>query len=219
MKDFKRRLLHVTLIDLCVGFFEAVFVIYLRKIYYPSGFSFPLRLADPQLGAVEMAREAVSIVLLWGIGALAGKSFKSRFGWFAFCFGVWDMVYYIVLKMFLDWPESFLTWDILFLLPLPWLGPILAPVLVSAALIVCGLMIVRLEEKGIVLNLSWKWWTGEILCGLVIIFTFIQNFRVVLEQGVPRHFNWPVFLIALVAGIILFAVTVRKSIRLLKIGV
>ena len=37
-----------------------------------------------------------------------------------------------------DWPKSLFDWDILFLLPLPWWGPVLAPVCIALLMIVGG---------------------------------------------------------------------------------
>ncbi|MFH1762118.1 MAG: hypothetical protein ABIA63_13550 [bacterium] len=207
--NFKKCLLYVTLVNICIGFFEGAIVIYLRKIYYPYGFEFPLNIAGGDIVVVELMREAISIVLLWGIGSLAGKSFNTRFAWFAYSFGVWDIVYYIVLKGFLGWPRSLLTWDILFLLPLPWIGPVLAPVLVSIGLITCGLIIIYLEEKGLFLRLTRQWWAGQIICGLVIIYTFIENYKIVLDKEAPVSFSWGLFLIALGSGIIIFILALK----------
>jgi len=36
------------------------------------------------------------------------------------------------------WPESLKTLDVLFLIPVPWVGPVWLPVTVSAAMVVCG---------------------------------------------------------------------------------
>ena len=36
--------------------------------------------------------------------------------------------YYLFLIPLTGWPKSLLDWDILFLLPVPWWGPVIAPV-------------------------------------------------------------------------------------------
>ena len=62
-------------------------------------------------------------------------------GYTAIAFGVWDIFYYVFLKIIYDWPKSLFDWDILFLLPLPWWGPVLAPVCIAALMIVWGTLV------------------------------------------------------------------------------
>jgi hypothetical protein len=53
-------------------------------------------------------------------------------------FGVWDIFYYVFLKVLTGWPHSLMDWDILFLLPLPWWGPVIAPVSIAVLMILWG---------------------------------------------------------------------------------
>jgi hypothetical protein len=141
METLAKKITWLTLFSVAMGFMESAVVIYLRKIYYPQGFSFPLAPISADIAGVEFLREAATVVMLTGIGILAGNTRSERFGWFMFCFAVWDLFYYVFLKAFLDWPESLLTWDILFLIPFPWVGPVLAPCLVSFVLAIWGILI------------------------------------------------------------------------------
>ena len=93
------------------------------------------------LEQVELAREAATLVMLVTIGALAGWTSRTRLGYAAIAFGVWDIFYYVFLKMICGWPRSLFDWDVLFLLPLPWCGPVLAPVCIAARMIVWGIRI------------------------------------------------------------------------------
>src|SRR5215212_2780275 len=90
------------------------------------------------LGQVELAREAATLVMLLAVGMLAGRSARTRLGYSAIAFGVWDIFYYVFLKLIYDWPKSLFDWDILFLLPLPWWGPVLAPVSIALLMIAWG---------------------------------------------------------------------------------
>jgi len=92
---------------------------------------------------VEVAREAATLLMLLGVAMLAERRPLRRFAAFAFCFGVWDIVYYVMLRAAIGWPASLLEWDILFLIPAPWTSPVLAPVLVSLALIGAAVLILR----------------------------------------------------------------------------
>src|SRR3981189_1372652 len=107
---------------------ESAVVVYLRALYYPDGFTVALKLIDQRILLIEIAREGATLLMLVGIGLLAGRNFKDQFAYFLLSFAVWDIFYYLWLKVFIGWPSSLLEWDILFLIPFTWLGPVLAPV-------------------------------------------------------------------------------------------
>ncbi len=110
-----------------MGFLEAIVVVYVRELYYPDGFNFPLKPMPGWLIAVELVRELCTLLMLGGCGLDFRQEYLfQRLAVFLFIFGVWDIFYYIGLKIFLNWPESLFTWDILFLIPITWIGPVLA---------------------------------------------------------------------------------------------
>ena len=119
--------------------------------------------------------------MLAAFALIAGRNFNQRMAAFAVAFGLWDISFYAFLKLMIHWPDSLNTWDILFLIPLPWIGPVLAPVLVSAALIVCGL--ISLIRGGIPARLPH--WLFMIAGGLVVILSFVWDFRNVIAGGEP----------------------------------
>lgn len=121
-----------------MAYVESAVVVYLRAIYYPQGFAFPLAPMPPDMVAIEIGREAATLVMLLGVGMLAGTGRWDRFLTFCVSFGVWDLFYYAWLWILLGWPPSLFTWDVLFLIPVPWIGPVLAPVVVSIALVGAG---------------------------------------------------------------------------------
>lgn len=210
-----KRFIPATIFGIAFGFLEAIVVVYLRKIYYPEGFSFPLTLLDPTMIKIEIVREFSTIVMLATIGWILGKKFGERFSFFIFTFAVWDIFYYIGLKIFLNWPESLLTWDVLFLIPITWVGPVLAPIICSLGMISIALVYIYLVEK----NNKPKFTIFQIaliLIGvLIIIYTFIydyfmlmtennfwndlanltekQEFWDVIQNYVPQKFNWFLF--------------------------
>src|SRR5690242_11546253 len=63
------------------------------------------------LGPVELVREFATLVMLFTIGVLAASNWRARFGYMLIAFGVWDIFYYIFLKIMCDWPSSLLDWD------------------------------------------------------------------------------------------------------------
>src|SRR5262245_53438596 len=140
-----RASLGLILLAVSFGYVEAAVVVYLRHIYGPlrqalySGRAaddlFPLipiaqlSSAHVRLLSVELAREAATLLMLSGAGLLAVRERRQWIAGFALAFGFWDTSFYLFLKVLLDWPASLLTWDILFLIPVPWVGPVLAPVI------------------------------------------------------------------------------------------
>ncbi len=210
-----RRFLPALVFGISFGILEAIIVIYLRQIYYPDGFQFPLVFLAPEMIAVEIVREFCTIVMLGVIGWICGKRLMQKFSFFIFTFGVWDIFYYLALKTFLDWPESLFTWDVLFLIPVTWIGPVLAPVICSFGMIIISLVSVYLDENISVLRLTLSEKLIIILGVFIILYTFIYDYgRIVIENGflsqlftladneefwniitnyIPQHFNWLLF--------------------------
>jgi hypothetical protein len=201
-----RRILWAAVFGIAMGYFEASVVVYLRALLYPGGFSFPLPLANIRsyIIFVELAREVMSLVMLASVAALVGRSFIERFGFFCYMFGVWDIFYYVFLKISIGWPQSLLTWDILFLLPVPWVGPVWAPVLCSLFFIFFCLLIVRAEDQGHPLRPSLLEWCFSILGGVIIVASFCEEFRDIIAGKTPRGFAWLLFLLGLGLGVASF---------------
>jgi hypothetical protein len=89
----------------------------------------------PGITSTELVREAATLIMLVAIGWLAGSNRRTRWGYSAIAFGVWDIFYYVFLKVICGWPTSLTDWDVLFLIPLPWWGPVIAPMLIAALMI------------------------------------------------------------------------------------
>ena len=196
----------VALFGFAVGmaFVEAAVVVYLRELYYPGGFSFPLKTLPTDLAIVEISREVATLLMLATVGWLSARNFFSRFAGFAMAFGVWDIFYYIFLKLTLNWPASLMEWDILFLIPLPWVGPVIAPVLVSISMIAAGILIWHRNSRNDLLKPTRWHWLLELLAGFIIIGSFLTNINAVLNQTMPEPFHWEIFLSGLVLGIVVF---------------
>jgi hypothetical protein len=216
-----RASLALILFAVAFGYVEAAVVVYLRHIYsplrqalYPAGAAgdlFPLiPLAQLSSGhlrllSVELGREAATLLMLSGAGLLAARERRHWIAGFVVAFGVWDISFYVFLKVLLDWPASLLTWDILFLIPVPWVGPVLAPVLVSAVMIVSGLVALKCDWEGRPIDATSFHWLGMIGGALVIIASFTWNYRTLLAGAPPEHFAWTVYSAGLLAGIGAFA--------------
>jgi hypothetical protein len=154
----RKRIIWVLAFSIAMGFLEAAVVIYLRDLYYPNGFIFPLKLMSDRNAIVELFREAATIIMLLGLGMVAGRSVNERFAFFLSSFAIWDIFYYVFLKLFLDWPSSLLTWDILFLIPVPWIGPVIDPIIISLTMILLSVCLVYRDSQSNAHRLSPKEW-------------------------------------------------------------
>jgi hypothetical protein len=225
MKSLQTRIFWLTAFSIAMGYLEAAVVVYLRKIYCPGGFHFPLTPMEPGIGMTEFWREASTIIMLLAIGILAGKNTSQKFGIFIFCFAIWDTFYYIFLKLLLGWPESLFTWDILFAIPVPWIGPVLAPCLLSLTMIILSMAVIYYQERGIDVHLKAKEWIVLSVGSLVVIISFTQDFLkysgaydgptipgkdrmyTIFGTYIPITFNWWIFIAGetlILAGIISF---------------
>ena len=205
--DTKKRLFWVVLYSIAMGWLEAAVVVYMRLLFYPDGFAFPLKVIPWNVGVIELVREAATLLMLVAVGILAGRRPIERFAYLLLSFGIWDIVYYIGLKAALGWPESMMTWDLLFLIPLPWVGPVIAPVLVALAMIGASILVVVQEDRKRPLNPIGLFWALEIAFGVVIIVSFILDYKVAFTEGIPGRFHWGVFLLGYVPGVLLFVYT------------
>ncbi len=218
MKFIKHKTLFwVTIFAITMGIFEGAVVVYLRALYYPEGFNFPLIPLDNYIAITELIRELASLIMLLSVGIIAGKNFSQRFAWFIYSFAVWDIIYYIFLWLILAWPESLLTWDILFLLPLIWTGPVLTPVLISMLMITLAMVIYHFNLKSnFQVKISQKEWMILILGSFIVFASFIWDYCRFLFNNIslselqnksfsdklfnlsvkyiPVSFNWVLFL-------------------------
>ncbi|HEX3742756.1 MAG TPA: hypothetical protein VHW09_02455 [Bryobacteraceae bacterium] len=130
---------------------------------------------------------------------------------FVMAFGVWDLSFYAFLNVLLGWPASLLTWDILFLIPVPWVGPVLAPTLVSAAMIGGGAWHLRSEARGRPVGIGTAEWVGIVGGAVVIVFAFAMDYANVMSGGMPRPFHWTIFAAGLVLGVGSYAMAARRA--------
>jgi hypothetical protein len=222
-----------------MGFFEAAVVVYLRELFYPGGFAFPLRPMPPALLSIEALREISTMVMLIAVSILSGAGFLRRLSSFLITFGIWDIFYYVWLKVLLDWPSTLFDWDILFLIPVIWTGPVLAPVICSVTMIAFGGYFLVLPDKGYSVRMRIAEWVLVGTGASLIFVTFVRDFTCMIVSGgflprfwslgadpefqshltafVPSSYNWPLFILG--EGLILFAMMslVRRA-RQMKRG-
>lgn len=217
-----KKLPAVVLYAISFGFVEAAVVEYLRAIYYPinkGGFQFPI-LTLEQITAlgneswvrllIELGREFCTLIMLMSIGIVAGRNRREAWAYFVVAFGLWDISFYLWLKLFLDWPPGLMTWDLLFLIPVPWVGPILAPILVSLAMVFAGVIVLHRESKGKPVTARWTDWMLLITGGGTVIISFCWDYENIMTGGLPNPFQWPLFFVGLSIGCGAFVAAVRR---------
>ncbi|MFH1372049.1 MAG: hypothetical protein ABII09_12295 [Planctomycetota bacterium] len=210
------RCVIVVILAIAFGYVEAAVVVYLREIFHPDGFSFPLAayfLADKSrdLLLTEVGREAATIVLILSACLLAGHNRRQRLAYFLIIFAVWDIFYYVWLKVLIGWPGSVLDWDILFLIPFPWAGPVLAPVLVSAAMLFFAGIILYRDSKNRPVKAGFWDWAGFSIAGVIVIISFCIAGRYMQSPDYAEHFSWLLFVAGLLGVISVFAKCVLRK--------
>jgi hypothetical protein len=199
------RWLLVVVFALGMAWVEAASVYYLRVMVdrldpYQAN-PLPMR---GVLEQVELVREAATLLMLLTIGALAGRTWRTRLGYTAIAFGVWDILYYVFLRVICGWPKSLLDWDVLFLLPLPWWGPVLAPVCIALLLIAWGTLVSQRAVQIPPSAVAATWWRLNWLGVALALYVFMADSLRAVHQGLdvtktvlPQAFNWSVFVMAL----------------------
>jgi len=198
-------LIVVAVFAIAMAWVEAAVVFYLRtmadRIEPYQQNPFPI---TGDIGSVELGREVATLIMLLTVGILAGKTWRVRLGCAAVAFGIWDIFYYVFLKIMCGWPRSLLDWDILFLLPLPWWGPVLAPILIALLLIAWGILASQMAPIPVSPRANIVGWGMNAIGVMLALFVFMADALRVADQGVdvirntlPMKFNWLLFCVAL----------------------
>ena len=178
------------LFAIAMAFVESAVVVYLRAIYYPEGFAFPLKPLTDYKIIIEVCREVATIIMLMTVAHISGRKFWERFAYLIFIFGVWDIFYYVWLKVLLNWPATMLDWDILFLIPLPWIGPVIAPVSISILMIICSILIIRSIERGEEFRPTLLAFAIAIAATFIILYSFMYDTGATLRQQMPKPYKY-----------------------------
>ena len=198
-----------------MGYLESAVVIYIRELYYPEGFEFPLKIISYKIAITELLREIATLIMLLSIAIITGKKPVEKFAYFIFSFAVWDIFYYVFLKAIIGWPASFFTWDILFLIPFTWVGPVIAPIINSLTMIILAFSIIYFIGKNENAKINVLQWSFLISGSVIIIYAYTEEYlhfmlryfsfaglfdftesKNVLAracQFIPQYFNWFIF--------------------------
>ncbi len=218
LKTTIKTFLIAVVFSIAFGYIEAAVVVYLRHIFYPEGFTFPLTVfgidaMSRRLLITEIGREAATIVLIFTAAWLFGHNRQQRFAYFLIIFAVWDIFYYVWLKVLLDWPATIMDWDILFLIPVTWASPVFYPVLISATLIVFALVILYFSCRGRSIKVTPADWLAFCASGLIVILSFCLPGLHITEQDYASYFYWPLFGAGYLIALVIFLKCLLKSTR------
>lgn len=204
-----KTIIFLTIFSIAMGFMESAVVVYLRALYYPGGFVFPLVPLDNKILITELFRELATLIMLLIAGILAGKNSAQRFVFFLFSFAIWDIFYYVFLFVLIGWPSTLFDWDILFLLPVPWIGPVLAPCLLSVMMIILTIIVIWLQQNQRAVMFNQIDWLLLISGSLIVITSFTKDYIQNMTAGyastsgaglmesfrnfIPESFSWLMF--------------------------
>lgn len=212
-----KRLCIVIIFGIAFAYIESAVVVYLREIFHPGGFSFPLEVftltpVGRRLLLTEIGREAATIVLIFTGAWLFGRTRHERFAYFLTIFAIWDIFYYVWLKVLIDWPASIMDWDVLFLIPCTWASPVLCPVLISAAMFAFAVVILHRSGRGRPLRPTLIDWAGFFIAAIVVVISFCIAGLHATEADFEAWFYWPLFVIGFTLALIVFVKCVLRPV-------
>lgn len=216
LKAVFKRFFIVVIFSVAFAYIEASVVAYLRVIFHPSGFTFPLTELGTtalckQLLIIETGREAATILLILTGSWLSGRNFHQLLAFFLTIFAIWDIFYYIWLKIFIGWPASLMDWDVLFLMPTVWAGPVLAPILVSLIMLAFAVIILYRSCGAKPLKSTPFDQFLFVLAALLVTASFCIAGLHAAQPDFKSHFNWLLFAAGPLSAVMLFAKCILKS--------
>jgi hypothetical protein len=206
-----KKIFAILIFSIAMAYLESAIVVYLRLLYYPEGFIFPIKIIPDEIFLIELGRELATIFMLASISFLIGTRFVDRFSYFLFAFSVWDIFYYVWLKIFINWPDSLLTDDLLFLIPVPWISPVLAPIIVLIIFIILSITLLNFHSKEIRIKKSFLANILMILGVMLVLFSFVWDFQNRLNMTSPVEFLWMVYWLGIFLIVLGCVVLIRNS--------
>jgi hypothetical protein len=216
LKTTFKTFLIVVVFGIAFGYIETAVVVYLRQIFYPDGFTFPITIfgidaLSKRLLLTEIGRELATITLIFTGAWLFGHNRQQRVAYFMIIFAVWDIFYYVWLKVLLDWPASIMDWDILFLIPCTWASPVLYPVLISITLIVFAVVILYLSSCGKSVRATPPDWLAFSTAVFIVVLSFCIAGLHSTEQDYKSCFYPSLFTVGYLLGLAIFLKCLLKS--------
>jgi hypothetical protein len=192
------------------GYIEAAVAHYLRLHLYPEGFDDTVRLViDTHTLTVEVGRELCTLLLMVAVAAVTKGPLPRRLASFVFVFAVWDLSYYGALWLFEGWPSSPYDWDLLFLVPIPWFSPVLAPMVISVIGIAGAVWVQLILDRRSRLIVPWH---GLILVNAALIAWEISFLAYEGPRtGFPSRYHWWLFCLGVALALAGYLLTWRSN--------
>lgn len=195
-----RNLFWLTLFAVAMAYLEAAIVVYLRQAYYPEHVLviFPPRMLFEVDMAVELGREVATLVMILAVAGLVARRLVDVLAAFFYVFGIWDIFYYVWLKVTIGWPVSWSEWDVLFLIPWAWAGPWLTAAAIALLFVIWGgAVLVSARTCRFTARAAITFLSGMLLTAAA----FLQPAAPYLSGGMaafaefrPDRFWWPLYL-------------------------
>ncbi|GIK66262.1 MAG: hypothetical protein BroJett018_40560 [Chloroflexota bacterium] len=208
-----KKLRWVGLFAIAMAYLESAVVVYLRRMYDLGDDLTKIPNFDRTITGIEIGREVATMVMLLTLGWIAGRRLQSRVAFAFFTFGVWDIFYYVWLWVFIGWPASPLTWDILFLVPVPWWGPVISPVLIASLMVAGGIVAIWVDDREWQIHPSKADWAmlfaGMGLALIAFMWDALGNLPLSPDEFdsiKPSSFPWGIYL----PGLLLMVVAVWR---------
>jgi hypothetical protein len=203
------RLAWLAVYAVAMGLLEAVCVIYLRRLF-PVEAYFPIPPLEKM--NVEVPREACTIVMLAAVAWLSGINWRLRLACFFFAFGIWDIFYYVGLQWWTGWPGRLITWDCLFLIPKPWYGPVLAPVLISLYFVGGCCWLHAREVRGSPVRFPAAMVVSQLAAFGLWYLSFVKDADYITKNGYAGvTYSWPLLIVGAVVGVAGFWLASRPA--------
>jgi hypothetical protein len=216
LKTTLKNFCTVVAFGIAFGYIEAAVVVYLREIFHPDGFTFPMKVfgAGPLMTrflVTEIGREVATVVVIFTGARLFGRNRRQQVAYFLTIFAIWDIFYYVWLKVLIDWPASIMDYDILFLIPVTWAAPVFYPVLVSVTLLVFAMIMLHRSSRTIAIRATWLDWLAFSASGIIVVVSFCIAGLHITEQDAASHFYRPLFIAGYLLGVVTFVKCLLKS--------
>lgn len=171
MTKHYQKIAFIIIFGIFFGLLEAIVVIYLRQLFGSGNTLMSHQISQDEIAltlgfiaflkpgastlitqsqrilSLELWRELSTLVMLVTVSLIAGKTIREKLAYFLLAFGVWDIFYYVFLRIITGWPVSFFEPDVYFLIPIAWVGPVITPVLASSIMILLALFLLSKGSK------------------------------------------------------------------------
>ena len=135
-----QKFILLAIFGIAIAHLEGVVVVYLRKTLgfkeNVSNINFLQKFPKKYL-LIKRTREAATIIILVVLAYLVGINLFDMIIVFLWTFAFWNLLYYFSLYVLIKWPNSLKTINVLFLIPKPWIAPVLFPISISSITILC----------------------------------------------------------------------------------